>query len=74
MMDNVQSFLSSRSRRELLAAGAGLALTRFAGAQTASPWDDLPRVLADIKLGRRSVLAYVLNPVTRVISDSLHEP
>lgn len=32
------------------------------------------RVLADIKLGRRSVLEYVLNPVTRVISDSMHEP
>jgi hemolysin D len=32
------------------------------------------RVLADIKLGNRSVLEYVLNPVTRVISDSMREP
>jgi HlyD family secretion protein len=32
------------------------------------------RLVADIKLGRRSVLEYVLNPVTRIISESLREP
>lgn len=32
------------------------------------------RVAADIKVGRRSVLQYILNPITRVMSDSLHEP
>lgn len=32
------------------------------------------RVVADIKIGRRSVIEYVLNPVTRIISDSLREP
>ncbi|MBV8894190.1 MAG: HlyD family efflux transporter periplasmic adaptor subunit [Acidobacteria bacterium] len=32
------------------------------------------RVVADMKVGRRSVLEYVLNPVTRIISDSLREP
>lgn len=32
------------------------------------------RVVADVKVGRRSVLEYILNPVTRVISESLREP
>lgn len=32
------------------------------------------RLVADIKIGRRSILQYVLNPLTRVIGDSLHEP
>ena len=32
------------------------------------------RVLAEIKVGRRSVLEYILNPLTRVLSDSLREP
>jgi len=32
------------------------------------------RMTANIKIGRRSVLDYILNPVTRVISDSLREP
>ena len=32
------------------------------------------RLVAEIKIGRRSVLEYVLNPVTRIISDSLREP
>ena len=32
------------------------------------------RIIASIKIGRRSVLDYILNPVTRVISDSLREP
>lgn len=32
------------------------------------------RLVADIKIGRRSVLHYVLNPLTRVIDESLHEP
>lgn len=32
------------------------------------------RLVADIKVGRRSILEYILNPITRVISDSLREP
>jgi hemolysin D len=32
------------------------------------------RVVCDIKVGRRSVLDYVLNPITRVIDESLREP
>ena len=32
------------------------------------------RVMAEIKVGRRSVLQYILNPLTRVLSDSLREP
>jgi hypothetical protein len=32
------------------------------------------RLVADVKIGRRSVLEYILNPVTRIISDSLREP
>jgi hemolysin D len=32
------------------------------------------RVLAEIKVGRRSVLDYVLNPITRVLDESLREP
>lgn len=32
------------------------------------------RLVADIKVGRRSVLEYILNPITRVITESLHEP
>jgi hemolysin D len=32
------------------------------------------RLVADIKIGRRSVLEYLLNPVTRIIADSLREP
>jgi hemolysin D len=32
------------------------------------------RVLADIKVGRRPILEYVLNPITRVIRESLREP
>jgi len=32
------------------------------------------RVVANVKIGQRSVLEYILNPVTRVISDSLREP
>jgi HlyD family secretion protein len=32
------------------------------------------RLVADIKIGRRSVLEYVLNPLTRVVDESLREP
>jgi hemolysin D len=32
------------------------------------------RVVCDIKVGRRSILEYVLNPITRVINESLREP
>jgi hemolysin D len=32
------------------------------------------RLVADIKIGRRSILHYLLNPLTRVIDESLHEP
>jgi hemolysin D len=32
------------------------------------------RLVADIRIGRRSILHYVLNPLTRVIDESLHEP
>jgi hemolysin D len=32
------------------------------------------RLVADIKIGRRSILQYVLNPITRVFNESLREP
>src|SRR5207248_4038499 len=32
------------------------------------------RLVGDIKIGRRPVLEYLLNPITRIISDSLREP
>ena len=32
------------------------------------------RLVGDIKLGRRSVLQYVMNPLTRVMNDSFREP
>jgi hemolysin D len=32
------------------------------------------RLVADIKIGRRSVLQYILNPLTRVFGESLREP
>jgi hemolysin D len=32
------------------------------------------RLVADIKIGRRSILRYVLNPLTRVLDESMHEP
>jgi hemolysin D len=32
------------------------------------------RVVADIKIGRRTILDYLLNPITRVINESLREP
>jgi HlyD family secretion protein len=32
------------------------------------------RLVADIKVGRRSILEYVLNPLTRVVDESLREP
>ena len=32
------------------------------------------RVVGDIKVGRRPVLEYILNPITRVIDESLREP
>ena len=32
------------------------------------------RLVADVKIGRRSILRYVLNPLTRVLDESLHEP
>jgi len=32
------------------------------------------RIVADVKIGRRSVLEYILNPITRVIDESLREP
>ena len=32
------------------------------------------RVVAEIKVGRRAILDYVLNPITRVINESLREP
>lgn len=32
------------------------------------------RLVGDIKIGRRPVLEYLLNPVTRIISESLREP
>jgi hemolysin D len=32
------------------------------------------RVVADIKVGHRTILSYLLNPITRVIHESLREP
>ena len=32
------------------------------------------RAVADIKVGRRAILDYLLNPITRVINESLREP
>jgi hemolysin D len=32
------------------------------------------RLVVDIKIGRRSILQYVLNPLTRVVNESLREP
>ena len=32
------------------------------------------RVVADVKVGRRTILDYLLNPITRVINESLREP
>jgi hemolysin D len=32
------------------------------------------RVVCDIKIGRRAILDFVLNPITRVIDESLREP
>jgi hemolysin D len=32
------------------------------------------RVVCDIKVGRRTILQYVLNPITRVLGESLREP
>jgi HlyD family secretion protein len=32
------------------------------------------RLTGDVKIGRRSVLDYVLNPITRVIDESMREP
>lgn len=32
------------------------------------------RVVCDIKVGRRSILDYIMNPITRVIGESLREP
>jgi hemolysin D len=32
------------------------------------------RLVADIKIGRRSLLHYLLNPITRVIDESMREP
>lgn len=32
------------------------------------------RLVGDIKVGRRSILEYILNPITRVIDESLREP
>jgi hypothetical protein len=32
------------------------------------------RLIGDIKIGRRSVLGYVPNPITRVMNESLREP
>lgn len=52
-------------------------------ALTGSELRDLPpgfvmrpgmRLVADIKLGRRSLLRYILDPITRIADDSLREP
>jgi membrane fusion protein, hemolysin D len=32
------------------------------------------RLVAEIQIGRRSILQYVLNPLTHVVGESLHEP
>ena len=32
------------------------------------------RLVGDIKVGRRSIIEYVLNPITRVLDESLREP
>jgi hypothetical protein len=32
------------------------------------------RAVCDLKIGRRSILEYVLNPIIRVIGESLREP
>jgi hypothetical protein len=32
------------------------------------------QLVADVKSGRRSILEYVLNPLTRVVDESLREP
>jgi hemolysin D len=52
----------------------GLTRTRFRNLPPDFELRPGMRLVADIKIGRRSILHYVLNPLTRVIDDSLHEP
>jgi hemolysin D len=48
--------------------------TKFRNLPDASVLRPGLRLVADIKVGRRSLLGYVLNPITRVIDESMREP
>jgi HlyD family secretion protein len=48
--------------------------TKFRNLPDASVLRPGLRLVADIKVGRRSMLGYILNPITRVIDESMREP
>jgi hemolysin D len=62
-----QSPIHYRARLELLE-------TRFRNLPDGFVLRPGMRVVADIKIGCRPILDYVLNPITRVINESLREP
>lgn len=68
--------LKSQIRQSPIHYRGRVALTRTKFRNLPTDFELRPgmRLVADIKIGRRSILHYVLNPLTRVIGDSLHEP
>jgi hemolysin D len=55
-------------------ARVALTATKFRNLPPGSALRAGMRLTADIDIGRRSILAYVLNPLTHVIEESLREP
>jgi HlyD family secretion protein len=68
--------LRSQLRQSAIHYRARIALTRMELRNLPQGFELRPgmRLVADIRIGRRSILHYVLNPLTRVIDESLREP
>ncbi len=68
--------LRSQMRQSPIHYRARIALTKLELRNLPKDFELRPgmRLVADIKIGRRSILHYVLNPLTRVMDESLREP
>lgn len=68
--------MRNTARESLIHYRARVALTKFEFRKLPNGFALRPgmRVLAEIKVGRRSLLQYILNPLTRVFSESMREP
>jgi HlyD family secretion protein len=74
--DNVSPGMKNQARQSQIHYLARVELTKTEFRNLPRDFELRPgmRVVGDIKVGRRSVLEYILNPITRVIDESLREP